>query len=81
MLFRSNCIRSLLEEVCKEHSERKQPKYEWLTPQRLAQYYGQSMVFILIEWIQSVMTIGAQDLAELYQYVMSHSLEDALEDL
>ena len=49
--------------------------------QRLAQYYGQSMVFILIEWIQSGMTIGAQDLAELYQYVMSHSLEDALEDL
>ncbi len=76
-----NCMRSLLEEVCKEHSERKQPKYEWLTPQRLAQYYGQSMVFILIEWIQSGMTIGAQDLAELYQYVMSHSLEDALEDL
>ena len=74
-------MQSLLEEVCGEHSERKQPKYEWLTPERLAQYYGQSMVFILIEWIQSGMTISAEDLAELYQYVMSHSLEDALKDL
>ena len=76
-----NCLQSLLEEVCGEHSERKQPKYEWLTPGRLAQYYGQSMVFIIIEWIQSGMTICAEDLAELYQYVMSHSLEDALKDL
>lgn len=76
-----HCMQSLLEEVCVEHSERKQPKYEWLTPERLAQYYGQSMVFILIEWIQSGMTISAEDLAELYQYVMSHSLEDALKDL
>lgn len=76
-----HCLRSLLEEVCAEHSARKQPKNEWLTPERLAQYYGQSMVFILIEWIQSGMTISAEDLAELYQYVMSHSLEDALKDL
>lgn len=75
-----HCLQSLLEEVCGEHSERKQLKYEWLTPERLAQYYGQSMVFILIEWIQSGMTIPAEDLAELYQYVMSHSLEDALRD-
>lgn len=74
-------IQSLLEEVCGEHSKRKQPKYEWLTPERLAQYYGQSMIFVMIQWIQSGMTISAQDLAELYQYMMSHSLEDALKDL
>ena len=76
-----HCIQSLLEEVCAEHSTRKQPKYEWLTPERLAQYYGQSMVFVMLEWIHSGMTISAEDLAELYQYMMSHSLEDSLKDL
>ena len=76
-----NCLQNLLEEVCGEHSERRQPKYAWMTPQRLAQYYGQSMVFILIEWIRSGMTISAQDLAELSQYMMSHSFEDSLKDL
>ena len=76
-----HCIQSLFEEVCGEHSERKQVKYEWLTPERLAQYYGQSMVFVMIQWIQSGMTISAEDLAELYQYMISHSLEEALKDL
>ncbi|MCI9122896.1 MAG: TetR family transcriptional regulator [Eubacterium sp.] len=76
-----NCIQVLFEEVCGEHRKRRQPKYEWLTPKRLAQYYGQSMVFVLIEWIQSGMTISAEDLAELYQYMISHSLEDSLKDL
>ena len=76
-----SCLQNLLEAVCMEHSACRQPKYEWLTPKRLAQYYGQSMVFILIEWIQSGMTISAEELAELYQYMMSHSLEDALKDL
>ena len=75
------CIQALFEAVCAEHSERRQPKYEWLTPERLAQYYGQSMVFILVQWLQSGMTISAQDLAELYEYMISHSLEDALKDL
>jgi len=75
------CIQALFEAVCAEHSERRQPKYEWLTPERLAQYYGQSMVFILFQWLQSGMTISAQDLAELYEYMISHSLEDALKDL
>lgn len=76
-----HCLQSLLEEVCEEHRARRERRYEWLTPERLAQYYGQSMVFVMIEWIQSGMTISAEELAELYQYMMSHSLEDALKDL
>jgi len=75
------CIQRLLVEVIEEHSRRRQPKYEWLTPQRLAQYYGQSMVFVVVQWIQSGMTIPPQELAELYEYMLSHSLEDALKDL
>lgn len=76
-----NCIQKLLVEVFEEHRNHKQPKYEWLTPERLAQYYGQSMVFIVIQWIQSGMTVSVQDLTELYEYILSHSLEDALNDL
>lgn len=76
-----SCIQGLLVEVFEEHSKRRQPKYEWLTPQRLAQYYGQSMVFVVVQWIQSGMTIPAQELAELYEYMLSHSLEDSLKDL
>lgn len=76
-----DCIQRLLVEVFEEHSRRRQPKYEWLTPQRLAQYYGQSMVFVVVQWIQSGMTIPAQELAELYEYMLSHSLEESLKDL
>ncbi len=76
-----HCIEEFLCEIFTERRERKCPKYEWLTPERLAQYYGQSMVFIVIQWIKSGMTIPPQELAELYGYMLSHSLEDALKDL
>ena len=75
------CIQALLLEVFEEHSERKQPKNAMLTPERLAQYYGQSMVFVVIQWIQSGMTVSAQELADVYEYMITHSLDDALKDV
>ncbi len=77
----NHCLQGLLIEVFEEHKTPKQLINEWLTPERLAQYYGQSMIFVVKQWIQSGMTISAQELAELYEYMISHSLADALRDI
>ncbi len=74
------CIQALLMEVFDERSEHLPRKNKLLTSERLAQYYGQSMVFVVIQWIQSGMAISAQELADVYEYMISHSLEDALKD-
>lgn len=75
------CIQDLLAEVFEEKSGRRQPRYAWLTPEHLAQYYGQSMIVVVVQWIQGGMSVSAQELAEIYEYMISHSLEDALKDL
>lgn len=76
-----HCIETLLAEVFEEYRGQKKPKYTWLTPEFMAQYYGQSMLFVVVRWIQSGMTIPPQELGELYEYIINHSLEDALKDL
>ena len=56
----------------------KKPKYVWLTPERIAAYYAQSMCYIVMNWIQSGMTISARELAEIYDYIIKRSMEDIL---
>ena len=59
----------------------KKPKYVWLTPERIAAYYAQSMCYIVMNWIQSGMTISARELAEIYDYIIKRSMEDILAEL
>ena len=53
-------------------------KFKWLTAERIAEYYAQSMCSVVIVWIKSGMAITAKELAEIYDYVMRHSMEEVL---
>ena len=59
----------------------KKPKYVWLTPERIAAYYAQSMCYIVMNWIRSGMTISARELAEIYDYIIKRSMEDILAEI
>ena len=76
-----HCVEGLLLDVFEEHGKRKQPKYEWLTAERLAKYYGYSFTFSAIQWLQSGMNISIEEAIEIHKYIISHSLEDSLKDL
>lgn len=56
-------------------------KYAWLTPERIAEYYAQSMCYIVISWIQTGMTISAKELAEIYNYIIKRSMDDILSEM
>lgn len=62
------------------HTGKKQ-KYSWLTPKRIAEYYAQSMCYVVITWIQSGMTISPKELAEIYDYIIKRSMDDIIAEM
>ncbi len=53
----------------------------WLTPKIIARYYAQSMSFIVLEWIDSGMIISPVEMAKVYHYVISRSMDDVLKEM
>ncbi len=76
------CIYKLLLELFSERSSGKpHSKHPWLTVDSLARYYARSMNFIVIYWIRSGMTVSPEEMANIYEYVVTRSLWDILEEL
>ena len=75
------CVERLLLRVVKKHSDGKKPKYVWLTPERISEYYAQSMCYVVISWLRGGMTIGAREMAEIYDYIIKRSMTDVLEEM
>lgn len=75
------CVERVLLGVIENSSAGKQQKYVWLTPKRIAEYYAQSMCYVVITWIQSGMTISAKELAEIYNYIIKRSMDDILSEM
>ena len=67
-------------ELAKQRTAEVMQKFGWLTPERIAEYYAQSMCSVVITWIRSGMAVSAKELAEIYDYMMTHSLEEVLGD-
>lgn len=76
-----NSIRQMILEFITEKIGKKRFKNAWLTPQRLADYYSQSMSFVVLEWIASGMPIPPAEVSEIYHYIMTRSMEDILQEL
>ena len=73
-------VKQLVSETIREyfvsnHTE-KSRKYSWLTPQWIAEYYSQSLTFILMSWIEKGMTIPPEEMVDMYAFVASHSMMD-----
>lgn len=73
-----DCICKVLVTVFEEKSSGKKQKHEWLTPQHLAEYYSQSMCYVALSWIKSNMVIPANEVADIYRYMINLSLEEVL---
>lgn len=76
-----SCTQKVILKVIERTSVGKKPKYIWLTPERIAEYYAQSMCYVIISWIQSGMTISARELVEIYDYIMKRSMDDILSEI
>ena len=75
------CVERVLLRIIQETPNGKLPKYVWLTPELIAEYYAQSMCYVLLRWIESGMTISGRELIEVYNYMMKHSMDEVLKEL
>lgn len=55
-------------------------QYEWLSVENLAKYYANSMSYIILEWIRTGMTIPAEEMATIYEYIGTRSMWDMLDE-
>ena len=74
-------VEQILRKVFEEGAAGKKQKYIWLTPERISEYYAQSMCYVVISWIKTGMTISAKELAEVYNYIIKRSMDDILEEM
>lgn len=75
------CISEVLLEIFSDHMSGKRLPYAWLTPELIAQYHAQSLCFLVLHWIWTGMNLSPEELADSYNYMISHSIEDILKDL
>lgn len=77
----NRCVEEMLFQVITEAMSGKKHKRAWLTPEFISRYYAQSMCFSVIDWINTGMKLSPQEMAEAYQYIISHSMDQVVEDL
>ncbi len=72
------CVKGILLDIIEKNSKDKMLKFPWLTPERIAEYYAQSMCSVVITWMKSGLAVSAKELAEIYNYIMKHSISEVL---
>ena len=76
------CIYELLMEIFNERSSGKMhARHPLLTVDSLARYYARSMNYIVMYWIRTGMTVPPEEVAKIYDYVVTRSLWDVLQEL
>lgn len=56
-------------------------RYRWMSIDMIAEYYARSMSFVVMTWLQSGIEITPVDVAQVYQDILTRSLDDILRDL
>lgn len=79
------CIQETLLEMLMSRQgtaeRREKSKYPWLTPENMAEFYAQSMCFVIISWIKRGMDIAPREITDIYNYIMTTPMHEVLEDL
>ncbi|EOT23492.1 hypothetical protein C805_03153 [Eubacterium sp. 14-2] len=75
------CVEGILMEVIQSKSPSARQKHPWLTPEHIAQYYAQSMCFVVIHWIKSGMTVEPEEITNIYNYIITRSMSQVIEEL
>lgn len=75
------CVEEVLNGMLTLKVGEKVVKDKWLTTEMMAKYYAQSMTFVLINWIISGMPLQPKEIAEVYNYIITRSMQDIIEEL
>ena len=78
--IKSAITREAMERLNKSKAEQLLPK-KWLTPERVADYFAESLSYAIIEWVKDDMQVPLNELVDIIIYVANHSLGDIIANL
>ncbi len=52
-----------------------------LTMNLMAEYYAQSIAFVIIQWVKQDMIITPEQMADLFEYITTHSMDDVIAEM
>lgn len=56
-------------------------RYRWMNVEMVAEYYARSMSFVVMTWLQSGIEITPEEVARVYEDILTRSPADIIEDL
>ncbi len=78
--IKSAITREAMERLNKSKAQKLLPK-KWLTPERVADYFAESLSYAIIEWVKDDMQVPLNELVDIIIYVANHSLGDIIANL
>ncbi len=79
------CVNDLLYQVIAKkiqaRIDTKSLQHIWLSPEMVSMYYSKTMSFIVMYWIELGMPYSPRELGVIYEYIISHSLQDVVDEL
>ena len=57
------------------------PYKDWLTAERVADYFSAALCYAIIEWVKDDMRVPMNELVDIFIYVASHSLTEIISNL
>lgn len=76
-----SCVQCILLDMMQNHAVFQAPKSAWITPEHVAEYYAQSMCYVMMTWIKSGMAVPPKEMVEVYNYIIKHSMQEVLNGL
>lgn len=75
------CVEDILLELIHSKNQHRKKANPWLTPEHIARYYAQSVCFVVINWIKSGMTVEPEEIKDIYNYMITRSMRQVIEEL
>lgn len=76
-----NCVKDVFLSIFVKKTNVHNAGNPWITTERVAGYYAHAMNYILMNWIETGMTVPAEEIAEIYQYIETKSLLDMVNEM
>ena len=71
----------MLLDVLTDKATGKRGMHPWVSPELIAEYHAQSLSFLVLRWMRTGMNVSVQEMADAYDYMIRHSIEDILKDI
>lgn len=76
-----NFIKEILFSFINEKAGNKIAAQKGLTVDLIAEYFAQSITFVIIKWLKLDMSLSPEQMADIFKYMTTHSMEEIIAEM